>query len=163
MCGRPELGGPAPGVSPIILYSTVQGSAASFVSVQIVLRRVCLACPGAAAAKGTQGTQQLAEALRTVPGSLPDRAGIEQEVAWVAAHMHDPSPVLDTSPSRAAVALLMGLKFDDRLRRDFWTIALTKRLSPGERRHKSAAFAEDQDTVTDDEHDAGCMRWLSGS
>jgi len=112
--------------------------------------------------KGTQGTQQLAEALRTVPGSLPDRAGIEQEVAWVAAHMHNPSPVLDTSPSRTAVALLMDLKCDDRLRRDFWTITLTKRLSPGER-HKPKALSEDQDTETDDEHDAQVMRRLFGS
>ncbi len=112
--------------------------------------------------KATRETQQLAEALRTVPGGLPDRAGIEQEVAWVAAHMHDPSPVLGDAPSRTSVALLMDLKRDDRLRRDFWTITLTKRLAPGERRQKPKAFAEDQDTVTDDEHDAECMRRLFG-
>ena len=109
-------------------------------------------------------TQRLHAALQRVADKLPDRASIQNEIEWVGANLHDPQPDFDKAPSRTAINLLLDVAHDERMRREFWTIVLGKRLSPGEPRPKPKTFMEDE--VTDAsaaEYDAELERRLSGA
>jgi hypothetical protein len=99
---------------------------------------------GGRAGSGAAGDPEgLRQAAREVEGRLPAHAHISDEMQWVAANLHDPQPAFDKAPSRTAVSLLLDAKRDERVRREFWIILLSKRLSPGEPRRKATAFAED--------------------
>jgi plasmid stability protein len=125
------------------------------------LQRIRQQAATGGASANAEETQQLHAALRNVAGKLPDRAAIQSEVEWVAANLHDPCPALDKAPSRTAVSLLLDAKRDERVRREFWTILLTKRLAPGEPKHRPTTFAEDQ-TDDDEQQETERMRRLFG-
>ncbi len=84
-------------------------------------------------------------AIEAVAG-LPLRAAIIDEIDWVAGHVGQPIVDIGTAPSRFAVNLLNDLRADERLRRDFWTLVLNRRLAPGEHRHSGGAYDEQERT-----------------
>jgi hypothetical protein len=106
-------------------------------------------------------TLRLSQSDRTHVQALPDRATIQSEVEWVGANLHDPSPAFDKAPSRLAVSLLLDAKSDERVRREFWSILLAKRLGTGDPRPKAGPFQEGRESETlADEHDAELIRQM---
>ncbi len=127
------------------------------------LRRIrAQAATGDSAANGAngKGPSQLDPVLRGAMERLPNQAAIQSEVVWVAANLHDPQPDYDKAPSRTAINLLRDVARDERLRREFWTIQLAKRLSPGESRRKATAFPEDRDERIDQEEEERTARLM---
>ncbi|MBI1826922.1 MAG: hypothetical protein HY287_15895 [Planctomycetes bacterium] len=108
-----------------------------------------------------EGTQPLHQSEWTHVQGLPDRATIQSEIEWVGANLHVPSPAFDKAPSRMAVSLLLDAKSDERVRREFWSILLGKRLGTGDPTPKAAPFQEGDISATlADEHDAELIRQM---
>ena len=109
----------------------------------------------------SEGTERLRAEAQLAAAELPDRAGIKSEIEWVGANMHHPHPAFDKAPSRSAISLWLDVKSDERLRREFWTILLGKRLTPGEPKQRKTRFEEDQ-TNNMEEREEEVMRRLFG-
>ena len=100
--------------------------------------------------RGTVDTGTLREATRAVEGQLPGHAPIREEIEWVASNLHRDDPDVAKAPSLAAINMLADVRADNALRRDFWNLNWSKRLSPGDRKPRRTAF-EDEDRSEEDE------------
>lgn len=80
---------------------------------------------------------------------LPAQANIEQEIKWIGANMNKPVPHLESCPSYWALGYIIEAREDDVVRRNFYSTALSKRLSPGDGKvkpKKSITVDEDDDS-----------------
>ncbi|MEK6676240.1 MAG: hypothetical protein AABZ47_11385 [Planctomycetota bacterium] len=98
----------------------------------------------------------LREEIRKVEGQLPAHAHISDEISWVASNLHRPDPDVAKAPSLSAINMFTDLRADQAMRRDFWNIVWSKRLSPGDRRPRKSAF-EGDDLSDEEEKEANDM------
>ena len=109
---------------------------------------------------------EVQEAMRDAERRLPGHASIREEVEWVGANMHKESPDVANAPSLLAINMLLDVRADPALRRDFWNNVLSKRMRPGDRKPKPSAFAEDtvaEAEIDRDQHQSELMKRLFGT
>ena len=85
----------------------------------------------------------LREEIIKLEDQLPPHAHISDEISWVASNLHRHDPDVAKAPSLSAINMFTDLRADPAMRRDFWNIVWSKRLSPGDRRPRKSAFEGD--------------------
>ena len=108
--------------------------------------------------RGTADADRLHDAARAVEGRLPGHAHIRDEIEWVASNLHRDDPDVAKAPSIAAIYMLVDLKADNALRRDFWNLNWSKRLSPGERKPRHTALEDEDQSGEDEQVDIAALR-----
>jgi hypothetical protein len=105
---------------------------------------------GTAGGNGTQETDRLLAAAKAVESRLAGIANIREEIEWVASNLHRDDPDVAKAPSIAAINMLADVRTDNALRRDFWNLIWSKRLSPGERKPRQTAFDDEEREAAED-------------
>ena len=71
----------------------------------------------------------LQEEIRRVEGQLPAYAHFSDELGWLASNLHRHEPDVAKALSLSAINMLLDLRADQAMRRDFWNIVWSKRLN----------------------------------
>lgn len=96
---------------------------------------------------------------------LPKRVGIERELDWVSANLHQSRPDLMDCPSVAAINFLIDSRLDAKVRATFWATFWSKRLSPGDKKAKRSGLKEDVESESESDgavHDEELMKRMFG-
>lgn len=94
-------------------------------------------------------------------GGIPGHAPIRDEIEWVARNLHVANPDIEEAPSIAAANMLIDVRADPTVRRDFWNLVWSRRLAPGEKKPRPNVFADEADE-SDADHARELERRLFG-
>jgi hypothetical protein len=82
-------------------------------------------CPQCRAAHARKGIGRQAKGIR----KLPRFSTLDRDAHWVAANLAFKKPDFANAPSQSAASLLLSIKRDKSLQRDFWATYFKRRLN----------------------------------